>query len=138
MDQFSLSIVLPTKKMFEGSVSEVVLPAYDGEVGVLPHHENFVGILGSGPLKYIHEGKDYWLAISSGIYKVIDGKLTILAELAERGEDLNIDDSLEKIKRLEEELARLSQFTPEAKQTATEILREKARIEVYRRTHVLN
>jgi len=138
---FHLSIVLPTRKVFEGSVSEVVLPAYDGEVGILPNHESFVGILGTGPLKYIHEGKDYWLAISSGVFKVSGQSLSVLAESAEKGEELsdeNVKGSSAKIHELEAELAKKSEFTNEAQSVSIRLQRERARLEVYRRTNLLN
>jgi F-type H+-transporting ATPase subunit epsilon len=138
-DSFHLSIVLPTKKVFEGTVTEVVLPAHDGEAGILPKHENFVGILGTGPLKYIHQGEDFWLAISSGIYKVSGPNLTILAEFAERGEEIDhVEDSSARIKEFEAEYAKQSGFTPEAKAISIRLQRERARLEVYRRTKILN
>lgn len=136
---FHLSIVLPTKKVFEGVVTEVVLPAHDGEAGVLPHHENRVGILGTGALKYIHNNEDFWLVVSSGVYKVTGTSLTILAELAEKGEDLdNLEEAPAKIRDLEQELAKKDGFTTEAEAITIRLQRERARLEVYRRTKILN
>ncbi len=138
-DSFHLSIVLPTKKVFEGDVTEVILPAFDGETGVLPRHENFIGILGAGALKYVHQGKDYWLSVSSGIFKVVGGKLSIVAEYALRGDDIKeIETTPARIKELEAELAKASEYVDGAQGVQTELAREKAKLEVYRRTHLLN
>jgi F-type H+-transporting ATPase subunit epsilon len=138
-NSYHLSIVLPTRKVFEGEVTEVILPAHDGETGILPNHENFVGILGTGALKYIHQGKDYWLAVSSGIYKVSGNRLSILAELAERGEDLKeLTDAPAVIRELETEIGRKDSFAPETQELILRLRRERARLEVYRRTNLLN
>ena len=136
---FPLSISLPTAKLFEGNVSTILLPAHDGEVGVLPDHENFVGLLGSGALKYVHEGKDYWLAVSSGIFNVLNGKLSVIAEYAVKGEDIkNIEESPTLIKSLEDQLAKGSSFAEDSMPVRVQLQRERAKLEVYRRTHVLN
>ncbi len=137
-ESFHLSIVLPTKKVFDGEVTEMVLPAHDGEVGVLPKHENFVGILGTGPLKYIHHGKDYWFVVSSGVFKVVNGKVAVMAEYVEPGENVDPDPIPPKIKALEAELAKQSEFTGEFEAVSMELQREKAKLEVHRRTHLLN
>lgn len=133
---FSLSISLPTSKLFDGNVTTILLPAHDGEVGVLPDHENFVGLLGSGALKYVHNGKDYWLAVSSGIFSVLNGKLSVLAEYAIKGEDIkNLEESPQLIKSLEEKLAKENSDGDDVR---IQLQRERAKLEVYRRTHVLN
>ena len=136
---FPLSISLPTAKLFDGNVTTILLPAHDGEVGVLPEHENFVGLLGSGALKYVHNGKDYWLAVSSGIFNVLNGKLNVIAEYAIKGEDIkNIEESPALIKSLEEQLARGGAVADDADPIRIQLQRERAKLEVYRRTHVLN
>lgn len=136
---FPLSISLPTSKLFDGNVTTILLPAHDGEVGVLPDHENFVGLLGSGALKYVHNGKDYWLAVSSGIFNVLNGKLNVIAEYAIKGEDIkNIEESPALIKSLEEQLAKGGSVADDADPIRIQLQRERAKLEVYRRTHVLN
>jgi F-type H+-transporting ATPase subunit epsilon len=136
---FPLSISLPTSKLFDGNVTTILLPAHDGEVGVLPDHENFVGLLGSGALKYVHNGKDYWLAVSSGIFNVLNGKLNVIAEYAIKGEDIkNIEESPALIKSLEEQLAKGGTVADDADPIRIQLQRERAKLEVYRRTHVLN
>jgi F-type H+-transporting ATPase subunit epsilon len=138
-EAFHLSIVLPTKKVFEGEVSEVILPAFDGETGILPKHENFIGVLGAGALKYVHQGKDFWLAVSSGIFKVVDGKLSVVAEYVVKGEEIKeIEDAPGLIKSLEDKLAKGSSFDGDAAAVQTELQQTRAKLEVYRRTHLLN
>jgi len=136
---FQLSISLPTTTLFSGSVTNILLPAHDGEVGVLPDHENYLGLLGSGALKYVHDGKDYWLAVSSGIFNVLSGKLSVVAEYAIKGEDIkDIEETPALIKSLEEQLAKSSSFPEDSTPVRVQLQRERAKLEVYRRTHVLN
>jgi len=76
--------------------------------------------------------------VSLEVYKVVDGKLTVMAEVAEKGEELVIDDSPTLIKQYEAELAKQSQFTPAFEAINTKLLRKRAKLEVNPRTHDLN
>ena len=136
--RFHLEILTPGKRLVETEVSEVVLPAHDGEVGVLAGHEDFIGVLGTGTLKYVENGNDYWLMISSGIFEVQSGKLTILAELGETADSLDPKQSQEKADSLEAELGKGNWYTEELRAILRQYDLEKARLEVHRRTNVVN
>lgn len=137
-DSFRCEILLPSKEVVALDVTEVVLPAYDGERGILAHHGDFAGLLGTGTLKFVHQGNDYWMMVGSGAYMVRDGKLTVLAEIAELGESINVDDARSELKRLEPLLAKSNRFEPSFQQLSTEYDRVKARLDVCRRTEALH
>ena len=80
---YQFEILTPGKKLINVEVSEVIFHAYDGERGVLPNHENFIGRLGTGALKLVREKQDYWYMISGGVYEVKNGNLTLFAVQAE-------------------------------------------------------
>ena len=95
MDSFQLDILTPSKRVYSAKVKDLILPAYDGEVGVLPHHGDFVGVLGTGVLRAETEDSHTHICmICSGIYQVKDGAVTLFADLAmDSGE---IDPELER------------------------------------------
>ena len=80
-DTFSLKVFTPYGLLFSGHVSDVLLPAHDGEIGVLPHHENFIGVLGTGDVRITSsEGKPVSLTVAEGVFKVTNGELDIIAK----------------------------------------------------------
>lgn len=80
-DTFSLKVFTPYGSLFSGDVSEVLLPAHDGELGVLPHHENFIGLLGTGEVRIVSGGsKPVSLTVAEGVFKVTDGELEVIAQ----------------------------------------------------------
>ena len=138
--EFDVQILTPSKALFRGKATEVVLPSYDGEVGVLEGHADFVGLLGTGALKMVTGGNDHWYMLSSGVYQVEDGKLTILAEQGETPQPgIDIAVLSQELKVLSEKLADFKSFTPEEyPKWKVEHDRIKARIDIHRRTEIVN
>lgn len=132
---FSLEILTPARELLRTTVSEVVLPAFDGERGILAQHEDFIGILGTGPVKIVREGDDYWFMVSEGVYEVRDGTVTLYAELAESAEEVDVDAASTRVKELEEIFAKVDTFDIEA-YPAQKLAydRSQARLEIHRRT----
>ena len=137
-EEFRLQILTPSQELFNQTVTEVVLPAHDGERGLLKAHENFVGLLGTGALKLVRGGNDYWVMVSSGIYRVDRGEVTVLAELAEPATNIQYEQAASKSETLKNKLGDVDTQSDEYKQTQLELLREQARVEVYRRTNLVN
>lgn len=135
--EFDIEILTPSKKLFASHGQEVVLPAYDGEVGVLPGHADFVGKLGTGALKVVVKGDDFWFAVSGGVWQVNNGKLAVFAVLGEDARHVDADGAKEKIAQLEKAEA-AAKSPEEQKSLAAEIQRQKALLEVHRRTSVVN
>ena len=137
--EFLVRVLTPGRELFSGEATEVLLPAYDGEVGVLSGHGDFIGALGTGPLKVVSGGNDFWFMLSSGAYRVKSCKLTILAEVGEKPSDSDGQEEAEKARELEAKLADIKSFS-----TSTfdgwkrEFDRSRARIEIHRRTESVN
>ncbi|MCB0359426.1 MAG: ATP synthase F1 subunit epsilon, partial [Bdellovibrionales bacterium] len=136
--ELQLQILTPGRELFSGSVSELLLPSFDGEIGVLPAHEDFIGLLGTGVMKIVHHGNDYWFMVSSGVYEVRGSSVTVLAEVAEAAESVDVDTAKAQEAALAPEVSAKSSFEPEYEDLATEYQRARARIEVHRRTHLVN
>lgn len=136
--EFKLKIYSPGSKLLEAQVTEVILPAFDGECGILAKHQDFVGLLGTGPLKLVRDGNDYWFMISSGVFEVKAGNVTVLTEFGESPDTINIEQARIKIEEAEAALAKKSSFEDDHSRVLTEYQRAKARIEVHRRTDLVN
>lgn len=137
-NEFKLNIFTPGKELYRGTVSEVLLTAHDGETGILPAHEDFIGLLGTGVLKFVDGGNDYWFMISSGVYEVKAGEVTILAEAGETADSVDANAAKEDVKRLEPKFLEKSSFEDDFDALRKDYERAKARIEVHRRTHLVN
>lgn len=86
---FHLEIVTPDGPTFKGEVESLVLPAWEGQLGVLPGHEPMVAVMKPGPMRFHAEGKDEWLAISGGFAQIGPQKVVVLAETAELAEAID-------------------------------------------------
>ncbi|NPV28734.1 MAG: F0F1 ATP synthase subunit epsilon [Firmicutes bacterium] len=87
---FKLEIITPERLVVEEEVEAVVIPAAQGFLGILRNHAPFLGGLEIGVIKYRREGKFHWVACSTGVFEVKENTLRILADTAERGEDINV------------------------------------------------
>ena len=86
---FHLEIVTPDGPSYKGEVSALVVPAWEGQLGVLPGHEPEVAVMKAGALRYTAEGKDEWLAISGGFVQIDQHNVVVLAETAEAAEAID-------------------------------------------------
>lgn len=99
-----LEIVTPDKVVLSEQVDYVGAPGYEGEFGVLPNHIPFLSALAIGSLYYKANGKTSYAFVSGGFAEVSDNKVTILAESAERAEDIDIERARKAQERAEERL----------------------------------
>ena len=138
MSSFNLEILTPGKQIFNDSVQEVIIPAYDGETGILAGHENFVGLLGTGALKIVREGNDYWFVISSGVWEVRGGNVSVLAELAEGSDAFDVEAESSKLEELKSSFTKLDLSSPEGEKAKANYDRAQARLDVHKRTSLVN
>jgi F-type H+-transporting ATPase subunit epsilon len=105
-DSIELIIVTPERQLLRENVVEVTLPGADGQLGVLPGHAPLITELGIGELTYRGQGgSEGTLAIISGFSEVLGDRVTVLAETAERPEEIDLRRAEEAKKRAEERLA---------------------------------
>ena len=84
-----LEIVTPEKKVFAGDVRFVVVPGVVGELGFLPNHAPLMSALKIGIARVQQEGKTLKVAINGGFVEVRGNKVTILADSAEREDEID-------------------------------------------------
>lgn len=117
MDTFGLKIIASDRVFYEGRCRKLILPAPDGEMGILANHENMVIAVNVGDARMeIEEGSWVDVAVGRGFAEVVNNRVTVLVDTAERPEEIDV-------RRAEE-----------AKERAEEQLRQKQSIQEYYRT----
>jgi F-type H+-transporting ATPase subunit epsilon len=104
--QLTLSIVTPEREIVRVQVDEVELPGSEGYFGVLPGHTPMLATLTVGRLTYRSGTDTQVLAIAFGFAEVLPDAVTVLAQIAERAEDIDVARAEAARKRAEERLAR--------------------------------
>lgn len=96
-----LEVVTPERVVYRDDVRFVVVPGVEGELGFLPDHAPLVSALKIGVLRAQKEGKTYSIAVHEGFVEVRDSRVTVLANAAERAEDIDKTRAEEAKKRAE-------------------------------------
>jgi len=104
VSSIKLDIVTAERVVFSGDVNEVVAPGIEGQLGILPHHAPLMTILQAGELVAKREGQDEIMAISGGFLEVRPDRVIILADAAERAEEIDMARAEAAKKRAEERL----------------------------------
>jgi F-type H+-transporting ATPase subunit epsilon len=102
----TLEVVTPERLLVREPVDEVQLPGAEGYFGVLPGHTPLLATLQVGELWYRVGQEKHYLAVAFGFAEVIPDRVTVLAQLAERPEDIDVPRAEAARKRAEERIAR--------------------------------
>lgn len=100
-----LEIVTPDRALVREEVDEVQLPGAEGYFGVLPGHTPLLASLSVGEMWYRIGGEKRYLAIAFGFVEVLPDRVTVLAQIAEHPEDIDVSRAEAARKRAEERLA---------------------------------
>ena len=109
-DKLTLEIVSPYGSVLTEEVDEVVAAGSEGEFGILPGHVSFVTTLNIGMLKYRKDGSDKYVFINSGYTEVTSDKMMVLADSAEKSEDIDVERAKAAMKRAEERLKKEAEY----------------------------
>jgi F-type H+-transporting ATPase subunit epsilon len=86
-----LEVVTPDHLLLSQQVDEVIAPGAEGEFGVLPGHCHFLSTLRIGELRYRIGETTHYMSVLWGFAEVTPQKVTILAEIAEKAEDIDVE-----------------------------------------------
>ena len=137
-ESIELVIVTPERQLLRQTVVEVTLPGGDGCLGILPGHAPLITELGIGELTYRTKNASEagLLAIISGFAEVLGDRVTVLAEVAERPEEIDVARAEEAKKRAEQRLATASSDpNVDWARAAIALQRSLIRIQVARKRH---
>ena len=101
----TLEIVTPDRALVAEQVDEVEVPGSEGYFGVLPGHAPLLSSLHVGELWYRKGQEKHYLAVAFGFVEVLPDKVTVLAQIAERAEDIDLRRAEQAKARAEERMA---------------------------------
>jgi len=90
-DKLLFEIVTPERLAFSEEVDEVTLPGSVGEFGILPGHVPFLSSLQVGIVSTRQDGREIYYAVSGGFIEVHEDHVIVLAETAERSDEIDVD-----------------------------------------------
>ncbi len=128
----SLEIVTPERPLVRETVDEVELPGAEGYLGVLPGHTPLLTLLQVGELWYRKGNQTTYLAVAFGFAEVLPDGVTVLAQIAEHAEDIDVPRAQAALQRAN---ARLAQPTPDLDYARARIAQQKAQTRLDVATH---
>lgn len=103
-----LELVTPERLLLSEEVDEVVAPGYEGEFGVLPEHTQYLAILNIGLLRYRKGSETRVIALGGGFAEVTPERVVVMAETAERAEEIDVERARRARERAEAALKEIS------------------------------
>jgi F-type H+-transporting ATPase subunit epsilon len=110
--KITLEIVTPDRSIVTEQVDEVELPGSQGYFGVLPGHTPLLATLAVGELWYRIGAEKHYLSLAFGFVEVLPDRVTVLAQIAEKAEEIDVARAEAAKRRAEERVT--SRMTPQA------------------------
>ena len=128
-DRLRLEVATPTRLVVSGETDEVVVPGVEGSFGVLPGHAPLLSLIGIGEVMYRTGREEHHLAVSSGFAEVGPGHVTILAESAERPEEVDLARARAARERAEQRLRSQAGEEVDVSRALTALARAQGRLQ---------
>lgn len=129
-EKIQLEVVTPERRVLAEPVDMVTVPGLGGELGILPGHTPLISQLQTGVLTYVEGGKNFQLLVSGGFVEVRDDHVAVLAEVAERPEEIDAASARQSRERLEKQLNSWSGSEEDFESTKTELDRSVVRMQL--------
>ena len=133
--RIQLHIVSAERMLVNESVDEVEIPGADGYFGVLPGHTPLLALLGAGELWYRQGNEKHFLSMAFGFAEVQPDQVTVLAQIAELAQEIDLARAEAAKKRAEERLARPT-VDMDAERARIALLKSLIRIQVATKARV--
>jgi F-type H+-transporting ATPase subunit epsilon len=130
-----LQIVSADRALIDERVDEVQIPGAEGYFGVLPGHTPLLALLGAGELWYRQGGEKHYLAIAHGFAEVQPDRVTILAEIAEKSDEIDVARAEAARQRAESRLAQAAVDT-DFERVRISLLKSLIRLQVASRVRI--
>jgi F-type H+-transporting ATPase subunit epsilon len=129
-----LEFVTPARAIVHEDVDEIELPGEEGYFGVLPGHAPLLAALKTGAMWYRKGSERRYAFVDGGFAEVLPDRVSVLAQTAERAEDIDLERAEAARRRAEESLARPAAVDFDAARARIDMLRAIARIQVSRQS----
>ena len=105
MNTFSLKVIACDKVFYDGRCAQVVLPLHDGLKAIQAHHENMViAVVGGIARMESTEGEVTEIAVGTGFAEIVNNRVTLLVDTAERPEDIDVRHAREQREHAQERM----------------------------------
>jgi F-type H+-transporting ATPase subunit epsilon len=128
--KLQLDVVTPERRVLAEPVDMVTVPGLGGELGILPGHTPLISQLQTGVLSYVQSGSTSQLHISGGFVEVRDDQVSVLAEIAERPEEIDGARARSVREQLEKQLSAWTGTEEEMQTARTELERATVRAQL--------
>lgn len=126
-------LITPERTVYQDSVDSVSLPTPDGEITILPHHIPLITMLGPGVVRLKKANDEHFLSCSNGVVKVDKTGVTVLADSAEKADEL-VEEEIEKARENAHDLMlHKKRDTADFAQAVLMLEREIARLKAVKR-----
>ena len=132
---FQLQIVSADRSIVNETVDEIQVPGSEGYFGVLPGHTPLLALLGTGELWFRRGSETFYVSLSGGFAEVQPDRVTILAQLAERADEIDIARAEAAKRRAEERLSRPT-MDVDSERARVALLKSLIRLQVAARARV--
>ncbi|MEP6706734.1 MAG: F0F1 ATP synthase subunit epsilon [Pyrinomonadaceae bacterium] len=129
-DKLQLEVVTPQRRVVAESVDAVTVPGLGGELGILPGHTPLISQLQTGVLSFSQGGAAHQLHVSGGFVEVKDDHVSVLAEVAERPEEIDAARARLQRERVEKQLNAWSGTEEDFEKTRAKLERSMVRLQL--------
>jgi F-type H+-transporting ATPase subunit epsilon len=130
-DTIQLEIATPDRLLVHERVSEVQVPGANGMMGILPGHAPLLSRLGIGELSYLAQGRRRCLSVSGGFVEVSQDHVRVLADTAEKADEIDVKRAEEALRRAQDRLSRVPEGLDVAR-AVNALRRAQARLQAAR------
>ena len=134
-DQIQLEVVTPERRVLSESVNAVTVPGRNGEMQILPGHAALISELQTGVLAYNQGGATQQLHVSGGFIEVNNDKVSVLAEIAERPEEIDAARARLAREHTEKKLSSWSGSEEDLEKARAKLERSMVRLQLASSTH---
>ena len=104
-DKLYLEVITAEKLALREEVDEVIVPGLDGELGILPDHTPLISQLKTGILSYRQGAQSRRMHVSGGFVEVASDRVSVLSDVAEKPEEIDLERAQRAKERAERRLA---------------------------------
>lgn len=128
--QLQLEVVTPERRVLSEAVDTTTIPGLNGELGILPGHTPLISQIKTGVLSYTTGGRTSQLHVSGGFVEVRDDHVSVLAEIAERPEEIDANQARTTRELVEKRLSAWTGTEEELDQARIELERAQVRVQL--------
>jgi F-type H+-transporting ATPase subunit epsilon len=129
-NQLQLDVVTPERRVLSESVNSVTVPGRNGEMQILPGHAALISELKTGVLTYNQDGTNSQLLVSGGFMEINHDRVSVLAEIAERPEEIDAARARSDREQTEKQLSSWSGSEEDFEKAQTKLERSIVRLQL--------